>query len=73
MFFEHDSDGDGYLEYKEFAALVKKLGVEFSQYELDAACFAVDQDDDEKISDREFLDWWDKFHGISIENVYSMV
>ena len=73
MFAEHDSDGDGALEYKEFASLVKKLGVEFSQYEMDAACFAVDQDDDQKISEQEFLEWWDRFQNTAIENAHSMV
>jgi Ca2+-binding EF-hand superfamily protein len=67
-FVANDGDKDGALEYVEFGNFLTALGVELTARELELACFAVDQDGDEKISEEELVSWWESFHGVAIGN-----
>jgi Ca2+-binding EF-hand superfamily protein len=53
-----DADGDGYLEYREFAVLLENLGADMSQQEIRIGFQAIDTDDDQLIEFSEFADWW---------------
>jgi hypothetical protein len=44
------------------------LGVELTACEPELACFAEDQDGDEKISEEDLVSWWESFHGVAIGN-----
>jgi Ca2+-binding EF-hand superfamily protein len=72
-FSANDGDKDGALDYKEFGSLLVELGVNLTAHELELACFAVDQDGDEKISEEELLSWWESFHGMEIRRSASCV
>lgn len=73
IFKANDGDNDGFLEYNEFGLLLKALGVELSAYELEVACTAVDQDDDERISEQELVKWWESFHGAPLPSASTSV
>jgi Ca2+-binding EF-hand superfamily protein len=62
-FERFDSDGNGYIDESEFAALVKSLGVDFSAEKLRVAFLAIDVNGNERIEFGEFRAWWTKYQG----------
>lgn len=56
-----DSDGNGYIDENEFAALVRSLGVDFAPEKLRVAYLAIDVNGNERIEFGEFKAWWKKY------------
>jgi Ca2+-binding EF-hand superfamily protein len=73
LFQTHDKNKDGLLDYDEFGNILKSWGVVLSTDDLEIACYAVDQDGDEKISEQEFLDWWESVQNFNSENCSPIV
>jgi Ca2+-binding EF-hand superfamily protein len=73
IFHTYDSDKDGFLEYQEFGDILKAWGANLSADDLELACYAVDQDCDEKISQQEFANWWESVQNFTPENSSTMV
>jgi hypothetical protein len=73
MFHTYDSDKDGFLEYQEFGKTLNAWGVNLSAEDLELACYAVDQDCDDKISQQEFANWWESVHKFTPEYSSAMV
>jgi Ca2+-binding EF-hand superfamily protein len=53
-----DSDGDGWINNKEFASLLQSLDQELSEDECLLAFELTDADGDGLISFEEFMGWW---------------
>jgi hypothetical protein len=61
--FDHfDSDGSGFIDKAEFAALSSDLGEVLDDAELAGAIKAIDISGDGKISFNEFIRWWTSDH-----------
>jgi len=73
LFQTHDKNKDGFLDYDEFGNILKSWGVVLSADDLEIACYAVDQDGDEKISEQELLDWWESVQNFNSENYSPIV
>ena len=53
-----DADGNGSIDFKEFAALLKVLSPESGVEQAGAGFSMVDVDSDGQISYEEFAAWW---------------
>ncbi len=53
-----DRDGNGSIDFKEFAALLRVLSPESNVDQAGAGFSMVDTDSDGQISYDEFVDWW---------------
>ena len=60
LFAEVDSDGSGAIDQQEFVELIRKLGLEWSQTQLEEAWAQIDVDHSELIELSEFEEWWIK-------------
>ena len=57
-FDECDTNGDGKIQYAEFAALLDNLGSEIDAEECRIGFGEIDTDHDGVISFDEFVAWW---------------
>lgn len=73
LFQTHDENKDGLIEFEEFEDILKSWGIDLSADDLELACYAVDQDSDDKISEQEFLDWWESVQNLSSEHSSTVV
>ena len=53
-----DADGNGSIDFKEFASLLKILSPKTTIEQAGAGFSMVDTDSDGQISYDEFVDWW---------------
>ncbi|MEM6640689.1 MAG: EF-hand domain-containing protein [Pseudomonadota bacterium] len=53
-----DRDGNGVIEFKEFASLLRVLSPNASDDQVGAGFSIVDTDSDGQISFDEFVAWW---------------
>ena len=61
IFQSLDTDGSGYLDEKELSAAATKLGFPFKDTaELKATFKSIDKDGNGRITDNEFIEWWNK-------------
>lgn len=60
MFKEIDTDGSGYLDRDEIKALTVRLGIDFSEADLDEAMAEMDDDGSGEVDFDEFALWWPK-------------
>jgi calcium-binding protein CML len=58
-FARYDEDGDGRINFGEFALLLAELGDELSHHEKLLAFDATDTNGDGVIDYAEFTSWWD--------------
>jgi len=59
LFKELDADHSGYLDEEEIGQAAAKLGFPFkTKAELQAEFKLLDENGDGKISEREFINWW---------------
>ena len=57
--FEYfDDDGDGLMQFSEFAGFLDGLGAEMSAEECRVGFAEIDSDHDGAIQFEEFLNWW---------------
>lgn len=57
--FEYnDRDGDGKIDFGEFASMLDELGAEVDTGEARVGFTAIDSDRDGAIEFDEFVDWW---------------
>ena len=61
-FRAHDSNKDGALSMRGFVELVKELGFELGEDELETTFHSIDINDDNEIDYDEFLLWWSMGH-----------
>jgi len=57
-FQQHDNDGDGFINSLQFSVLVRSFGVALSAKETDVAFRYLDRDNDNLVSDIQFVEWW---------------
>ena len=67
-FAQIDINDDGYITLSEFSSLVRCFGVALSTKEALAAFRSLDTDNDNLISENQFLDWWLSFHVVGIDD-----
>ena len=58
FFHECDHNGDGLIELKEFASLLKSIGSDVSDEECKIGFAELDADSDGRIDFNEFIGWW---------------
>lgn len=58
VFNKMDTDNSGYLDSAEFGVVVKELGSEFSQDDMQAVFNMLDDDGNGQLSFEEFAKWW---------------
>lgn len=58
LFEQNDTDGNGEIDFAEFAALVAELDEPQSQEALALGFREIDTNHDGRIDLAEFLDWW---------------
>ncbi|HEX3775439.1 MAG TPA: EF-hand domain-containing protein [Polyangiaceae bacterium] len=54
----YDRDGDGYIDFGEFSALLDELGLGYSETQTRAAFDSLDVDKNGQIDFGEFKIWW---------------
>lgn len=58
LFEQNDTDGNGDIDFDEFAALVRDLDQGISPASLEIGFREIDVNKDGRINFGEFLDWW---------------
>lgn len=58
LFEETDEDGGGSLDHSEISGLIKRLGMEMTQEQMEAAFAEMDADGEGAIEMVEFEQWW---------------
>jgi|EP01049_Picozoa_sp_SAG25_P007114 hypothetical protein len=66
LFQQFDVDGSGSVDAEEISALCRRLGVEMSEEQLDAAMLSMDKDGSGEVDYNEFLAWWTSEKGIEV-------
>ena len=67
-FAQIDINDDGYITLSEFSSLVRCFGVALSTKESLAAFRSLDRDNNNLISENQFLDWWLSFNVNGIDD-----
>ncbi len=60
-FEQFDTDKNGYIDQREFAALLEFLGIELTSQATATAFLAVDVNGNGRIELSEFRTWWSKY------------
>ena len=58
LFEQNDTDGNGDIDFDEFAALMRDLDERISRSSLEIGFLEIDVNKDGRINFNEFLDWW---------------
>ncbi len=58
LFEQNDTDGNGDIDFDEFAALIRDLDEPMSQQTLETGFRDIDVNKDGRINFDEFLKWW---------------
>ena len=62
FFNNFDSDGNGDLDFPEFAELIKSLGINLDIEQLETGFTKIDTDNNKVINFEEFMAWWGEHH-----------
>lgn len=58
LFSRFDTNKNGFIEEKEFGAILDSLGYDESEEVRSLEFAAIDEDDDGRVRFREFANWW---------------
>ena len=58
LFEQNDTDGNGDIDFSEFASLMRDLDERMSEQTLQIGFHEIDVNKDGRINLAEFLEWW---------------
>lgn len=60
IFHSMDIDGNGTINFREFCAFMRRIDPEVTDAELEVGFDIVDDNDNRRITFKEFIEWWDE-------------